>query len=152
MTSLIAPLAESWRVWLERLAALKQDMSRGAAPHKPLLLLVVFDLLEDGQLGDGLLRRDGNLAFRFSSYWTIVAERRQTRPDVRLPFYHMKSDGFWTPLDASGNPAPVRDTTVLAMLDPSFLLCAADPEFRATARRILAAKYFKGHERATLYG
>jgi putative restriction endonuclease len=143
---------ENWRFWLGRLSALKQDMSRGAAPHKPLLLLVVLDLVEDGKLDSGLLPRDGNLAFRFSSYWTIVAERRNTRPDVRLPFFHMKSDGFWTPLDASGDPAPSRDTTMLARLDPAFLLCAVHGEFRALARRTLIAKYFYGHERATLYG
>jgi len=64
----------AWLPWLERLANLKLDRSRGAAPHKPLLLLVVFDLIEDG-----------NLTFRFSSYWTIVAERRNSQPDVRLP-------------------------------------------------------------------
>jgi putative restriction endonuclease len=143
---------DNWCSWLGRLSALKQDMSRGAAPHKPLLLLVVFDLIEDGKLGGGLLPRDGNLAFRFSSYWTIVAERRNTRPDVRLPFYHVKSDGFWTPLEASGDPAPSRDTAVLARLDPAFFLCAVEPEFRTLARRTIIAKYFDGHERATLYG
>jgi putative restriction endonuclease len=84
----------TWIPWLERLSNLNLDRSRGAAPHKPLLLLVVFDLIEDGKLVGGLMARDGNLAFRFSSYWAIVAERRSARPDVRLPFYHIKSDGF----------------------------------------------------------
>jgi hypothetical protein len=46
---------------------LRQDRARGAAPHKPLLLLVALDLLEQGKLDAGLIPRDGNLAFRFSS-------------------------------------------------------------------------------------
>jgi len=143
---------ERWFPWLERLSNLNLDRSRGAAPHKPLLLLVVFDLIEDGKLAGGLLARDGNLAFRFSSYWSIVAERRASRPDVRLPFYHIRSDGFWTPLDAEGKPAESRDRAVLAQLDVSFLLCAQDAEFRTLARRTLIAKYFQPQERATLYG
>ena len=137
--------------WLAQIADLNRDKSRGEAPHKPLLLLVVLDLVEDGKLKGSLLARDGNLAFRFSSYWTIVAERRNSRPDVRLPFYHMKSDGFWTPLAADGKPATTRENATLAQLDVSFLICANEPEFRVLARRTLIAKYFEPHERATLY-
>ena len=140
------------QLWLSRMANLKLDRSRGAAPHKPLLLLVVLDLIEDGKLAGGLLARDGNLAFRFSSYWSIVAERRNTQSDVRLPFFHLKSDGYWTPLDAEGRPAESRDRAALAQFDVSFLLRAQDAGFRTLARRTLIANYFQPHERATLYG
>ncbi|MCL5746010.1 MAG: hypothetical protein M1541_19135 [Acidobacteria bacterium] len=61
--------------WLQRSLNIHFDRSRGAAPHKPLLLLVVFDLIEDAKLTGGLLARDGNLAFRFSSSLSITAER-----------------------------------------------------------------------------
>ncbi len=54
--------------WLERLSSLKYDQVRGIAPHKPLLMLVVCDLIEQGKLIGGLLHRTGDLAFRFSSY------------------------------------------------------------------------------------
>lgn len=137
--------------WLERLSTLRVDPASGIAPHKPLLLLVVFDLAEEGKLTGALLRRDGDLAFRFSSYWTIVADRRRTKPDLRLPFYHLKTSGIWQPLDASGNPAPSRDLATLAQLDISFLLCLSDPAFRVLARRTLIAKYFEPQERAALY-
>jgi putative restriction endonuclease len=145
-------LSQTSQTWLRKLSGLNLDRSRGAAPHKPLLLLVVMDLIEDGKLGGGLLARDGSLAFRFSSYWSIVAERRNARPDVRLPFYYLKSDEFWTPLDAEGKPAESRDRAALAQLDVSFLLCAQDAGFRSLARRTLIAKYFQPHERVTLYG
>jgi putative restriction endonuclease len=143
---------QAWHQWLERVADLHVDKARGAAPHKPLLLLVVLDLLEEGKLDTGLLPRDGTLAFRFSSYWTIVAERRRARPDVKLPFFFMRSDAFWTPLDIDGRPAQARDLAVLAQIDPSFLQCALDAEFRALARRTLIARYFQPQERAMLYG
>jgi predicted restriction endonuclease len=38
------------------------------------------------------------LAFRFCTYWSTVAARRTQKPDVRYPFYHLKSDGIWPPL------------------------------------------------------
>jgi putative restriction endonuclease len=91
--------------WLEKMATLRVDPARGVAPHKPLLLLVVCDLAEEGKLRGSILHRDGDLAFRFSSYWTIVANRRRTKPDVRLPFYHLKTSGVWRLFDAAGNQA-----------------------------------------------
>ena len=144
-------LNQNWRTWLERLANLNIDRARGAAPHKPLLLLVVFDLVEEGKLTGGMLPRDGSLAFRFSSYWTIVANRRRTRPDIRLPFYHLKRDGFWTPLEIDGRLADSRERATLAQLDTLFLHCALDDSFRALGRRTLIARYFEPSERAELY-
>lgn len=137
--------------WLTRLASLRFDRAKGAAQHKPLLLLVVLDLIAEGRIADGVLHRDGSLAFRFASYWTIVAPRRNARPDVRLPFYHLKTDGFWTPLNEIGQPAESREGAILARLDPRFLAAAQDPGFRLAARRTLIATYFEPHEQATLY-
>jgi putative restriction endonuclease len=142
--------------WLGKLSALNVDAAKptraiGAAPHKPLLLLIVCDLVEEGALVGGLLHRDGALAFRFGTYWRIVADRRRTKPDLRLPFYHVRSDGFWQPLEADGRPAETRERAILAQLDVPFLVCLQDAEFRAVARRTLIAKYFEPAERAELY-
>lgn len=98
-----------------------------------------------------ILRRDGALAFRFASYWRIVADRRRTKPDLRLPFYHMRTEGFWQPLDAYGKPARSRQEAVIAQFDISFLVCLQDTEFRVLVRRTLIAKYFEPTERAELY-
>ena len=144
-------MADAENGWLTRLASLRFDRAKGAAPHKPLLLLVVLDLIAEGRIADGVLHRDGSLAFRFGSYWTIVAPRRNARPDVRLPFSHLKTDGFWTPLNENGQPAESREGAIQARLDPSFLAAAQDPGFRLAAHRTLIATYFEPHERATLY-
>ena len=93
--------------WLGKLSALNVDAAKktqpiGAAPHKPLLMLVVCDLVEEGAL-----------AFRFGTYWRIVGDRRRTKPDLRLPFFHIRSDEFWRPLEADGRPAETREHAVL---------------------------------------
>ncbi len=142
---------ETAKQWLEKMATLRVDPARGVAPHKPLLLLVVLDMADEGKLQGSILHRDGDLAFRFSSYWTIVANRRRTRPDVRLPFYHLKTSGVWQLFDAAGNPAEYRESAVLAHINVNFLHCLNDAEFRNLARRVLISKYFEPEERRFLY-
>src|ERR1019366_9431276 len=102
------------------LSDLHYDPVNGIAPHKPLLLLVVCDIVEEGKLAGSMLRLDGDLIFRFSSYWRIVAERRQTMPDVKLPCFRLRTEGVWRPLEADGRPAEDRKRAMLAQLDPSF--------------------------------
>lgn len=136
--------------WLSKLTHLKKDRSKGTAPHKPLLHLVVIDLFESGKLASGEFRRDGELAFRFNSYWSLGAVGRGSRPDVKLPFYHTKSDGFWTPYEDDGREAAARETARIARLDPDYLLCLACPDFRAEARRTLLLTHFEGSTRASL--
>jgi putative restriction endonuclease len=138
--------------WLARLAKLKVDRARGdPAPHKPLLLLVILDLAEIGQLPLMPLPLTPELAFRFCTYWSVVAGRRRQRPDVRYPFYHLKSDGFWSPRGEDGKPATGRLQTRYAAMPADFLAVIGNPVHREQARRILIASYFPPDERIGLY-
>src|SRR5260370_39779004 len=95
--------------WLTKFSKLRVDRARGdPAPHKPLLLLVVCDLAETTNLSHDTLPLTPELAFRFYTYWSIVAGRRPQRPDVLLPFHHLLCDGVWSVLDAKGAPSPDR--------------------------------------------
>jgi putative restriction endonuclease len=137
--------------WLKQISTLKVDRARGdPAPHKPLLLLVVFDLAEEGLLEQEVLALTGELAFRFCTYWTAVAARRKQRPDIRMPFHHLSSGGFWAALTEEGKPSPDRKLTAFAKLDSSFLECIHDRDFRSQARRLLVGKYFSGEEQVAL--
>jgi len=122
----VTSASPEWTHWLERMSSWRPDKAHpalGVAPQKPLLLLVVCDLAEEGRLAGALLRKDGDLTFRFSSYWRIVAPRRRTKPDLTLPFFHLNSEGFWQPVDAAGRPARDRRAAVLPQA-----------EFRSLAR------------------
>src|SRR5258706_6484975 len=143
--------------WLKTVANLRVDRKGSIAPHKPLLpllLLVLAELAEKGQLPlvDRILPVTGELAFRFLGYWLVAAERRPQRPDIHLPFYHMRSDGCWVPLDENGNPTLERRGAVAAQFDATFLACLNNADFRVKMRRVLIAKYFAdAGERAALY-
>jgi len=118
--------------WLKAVLNLRVDRKETIAPHKPLLLLVLAELAEGGKLSSTFLPLTGELVFRFLAYWTVVAERRTQRPDIHLPFYHMRSDGCWTPLDADGQPTLERRRAVAAELDKTFLACLNDRVFPAS--------------------
>ena len=138
--------------WLKAISNLRVDRKGSIAPHKPLLLLVLAELAEQGKLSVKILPLTGELVFRFLAYWTVVVERRPQRPDIHLPFYHMRGDGCWTPLDENGRPTLERRRAIAAEIDETFLACLNDPEFRLQMRRILIAKYFTDYtERAALY-
>jgi putative restriction endonuclease len=138
--------------WLAKLAHLRVDRASGdPAPHKPLLLLVVLELAEQGLLPSEVLPLTPELAFRFASYCSVVAARRKQRPDIRYPFYYLRSDGIWSPLDEHGQPTDDRRKVRLARMPPDFAAVANDPASRDKARRILIAKYFPTAERLGLY-
>ena len=137
------PTAAQRDHWLTVIANLRVDRSRGVAPHKPCLLLVVTDLVEAGELSDPLLPLTGELTFRFMAYWSVVAYRRSQRPDIHLPFYHLSGDGCWTALDANKQPTTDRRIATFAHLDPEFFACMNDALFRNRLRRIIVATYFQ---------
>ncbi len=144
--------AVPYEKWLKVVSNLRVDRKGSIAPHKPLLLLVLAELAEQGKLTDEILPLTGELVFRFLAYGTVVAERRSQRLDIRLPFFYMRSDGCWTLLDENGQPTLERRHAVAAQLDETFLACLNDSDFRNQMRRILIARYFiDADERAALY-
>jgi putative restriction endonuclease len=138
--------------WRAKLAKLNPDKARGdPAPHKPLLLLVLLDLAARGQVRGDVLPLTPELAFRFCEVWRIVAHRRTQRPDVRYPFHHLKTNGFWRAIGADGRPSPHRNLTRIVAFDPDFRSRLNDPSWRDEARRLLIATYFEPEERIALY-
>jgi putative restriction endonuclease len=138
--------------WLSRLTDLKPyGAKHGKAPHKPLFLLVTLELAERGELPADRLWLTPELAFRFNSFWQVVAYRRTQPPDVRMPFHHLGTQKFWSPFTESGERSPHRTTTRYIEFDPGFAAALGDPAFRQQARRILIAKHFEPAERNALY-
>lgn len=140
---------ETWIYWLNILSTLKQGNNN--APHKPLLLLLLCERIEERKTEGALIKRDGDLAYRFHSYWTVVADRRRSRPDLMLPFYHLKGDGVWKPLEADGRDAQDKTRAIIAEVEPSLFIAMQSPDFRLLARSTLIARYFEPAERAELY-
>jgi putative restriction endonuclease len=136
-------------VWLHRMIKLKKG--RKNAPHKPMLLLVVLDLVESGTITECKVVLSPELAFHFETFAAVVAHRRTQRVDVRYPFFHLTNDGFWKTFTAHHVKAEDPKSNAYIMIEPDFLEACFSPVFRGIARRLLISKHFEPAERNALY-
>jgi putative restriction endonuclease len=134
------------QAWLNRLANLNvaRTERRGLAPHKPLLLLTIMDMIEEGILTSPWVGYSPELFFRFSCYWQIVYDRQQNRPDMRLPFHALGGhrDRVWERFTEEREPSRSKETTRLCQMNESLWDAMQDPAFRRAARIQLVAAYF----------
>ncbi|MEO8497048.1 MAG: HNH endonuclease [Planctomycetota bacterium] len=144
-------MASGYNKLLKKLAKLRVDRSKGIAPHKPLLLLVILNLVKSGLLTEPTLKLTPDVAFRFSVYWSIVAHRRSQPPDVRLPFHHTGTSKLWTPLEADGTESKHRDSTETVRLSDDFFAALQSSEFLQDAGYTLISNYFEHAEQVALY-
>src|SRR5215813_6543331 len=101
--------------YLERFAKRRSDSSRSRwpattyyrAPHKPVLLLAVIDLIAEGTVSANLIEITPDLGELFTLYWSRVMPPDQ-RGNLALPFFHLKSDGFWHLMPQHGKKAVVE--------------------------------------------
>ncbi|MCU0792481.1 MAG: HNH endonuclease [Opitutaceae bacterium] len=144
-------------LWLGKLTRLRAANGKatngvsGPAPHKPLLLLSILDLAESGKLPGRTIARTPELVLRFRELGTLVADRWPTRLDLRLPFYHLKTQGFWQAFTAEMRPAQAADSCMVIELDPIFFELLEDRDFRVRARLVLVSHYFTEVEQAALF-
>jgi putative restriction endonuclease len=151
----VSPSDQSSILWLGKLTALRPAIGRGNtagnAPHKPLLLLCLIDLAEAGELSSRTFTRTPGLGLRFRIFGTLVAERWPTRLELRLPFFHLRSQGFWKAFSADMRSATSPEDTAVCELDPAFHALLAEADFRLKARMVLISRYFEPIERVALF-
>lgn len=140
--------------WLERLGCLNvnRNSRRGMAPHKPLLMLSVIDMVEAGSLVTPLVALSPELVFLFESYWDVVLDRQQNAPDVHMPFHALggERDRLWQCLTQDGSPSNNRGTTANCQMDASLWNALQDPLFRKAVRERIVTIYFTVEERLAL--
>ena len=77
-----------------KISHLRIDRSKGMAPHKPLLLLAIIELIEYGKLSENKIYPTPVMTSTFLKYWSRLNPENH-RSNVSLPFFHLKSEGFW---------------------------------------------------------
>ncbi len=88
--------------YIKRFGKLRSDASPARwsaatchrAPHKPLLLLSVIDLFAQDSITTNLIEFTPELGELFTLYWSRVMPPDH-RGNIVLPFFHMRSEGFW---------------------------------------------------------
>ncbi len=126
---------------------------RHERPHKPLLLLAVLDLLDEGLATPGSIPWCQELRDRFTARFEVVRKHDdQNTPEN--PFFYLGSEGFWqAEVTTEGSQAaPLARTPlvgeigkVFARLIDGFDVLLAVPETRWRMREALVSRYFPTH-------
>jgi putative restriction endonuclease len=82
--------------YLQILSSLNVSYSKekGKAPYKPILLLVVIDLIAQGLIKENKILVSDNLIEIFDKYWSALGKSAY-KGGLTYPFFHLKNDGFW---------------------------------------------------------
>jgi putative restriction endonuclease len=116
-------------------------------PHKPLLLLAAFDLIDEGLATPEHIPWCQELRDRFTARFLLVRKHNdQNNPD--LPFRYLAGDGFWQALECGGT-TPIRREIrvtdigqVFARFTDGFQYLVAIPDNRRRMREALVSRYF----------
>jgi putative restriction endonuclease len=134
--------------------------TRGFAPHKPILLLSVIDLLAQARLTANLIEITPELGELFASYWSKILPER--RGYLALPFFHLRSSGFWHLVPKPGQEGVLQashqvdtlrqlDNLILgARLDDELFQLLQAAEARDALRTALIQTYFGPETLTTL--
>ena len=143
--------------YVHKFKNLRVDRAHGAAPNKPVLLLAILELIEQGQIRENIILPSPSLFEIFMKYWSIVTNRR---PNLALPFFHLKSEGFWHHHANAGYEIALRVTTQIktvsrlreiianASLDDELFNLLTIPHDREVLRQTLIHTYLPEHEQA----
>ena len=143
--------ADTLEKYVQKMKRLRVDKAHGVAPHKPLLLLAVIELIERGQIQENKIPLSPDLAETFIKYWSKVTDRK---PNIALPFFHLKSDRFWhlhpnpgyeKALDVADRITAVsrlREVVAYASLEDDLFVLFTDANNREIIRQILIYVYF----------
>ena len=119
------------------------------APHKPLLLLAIMDLVEQGIINSNRIELTDELVSTFDRKKRILTPNvRHFKPVIGTPFFHMQYEPFWQLVPR--NPMDKPDTTavstlqkfyVYAEIDQELFLIMQNPTYRQLLRDILLTNY-----------
>jgi len=139
------------------------DLTRRKAPHKPILLLAVLDLVQESVINSPIIDVTGDLVElneRFNSYWRRVAPLGHSS-SIAFPFSRLNSEPFWTLLGANGqivnvvqvnitNITQLRRHAVAAKIDDSLFALMCERNSRLALRQVLLETHFSEDGQAAL--
>lgn len=87
---------DSLSIYLDYFLKLKRGFNKGLglAPHKPILLISVIELLQKGIITSNKIFISPELVLAFKNNWDKLVETNHS-PNFALPFFHLKNEPFW---------------------------------------------------------
>ena len=141
--------------YAKKFAKLRVDRARGTAPHKPILLLALMELFEQGKIPRNQIFLTPELIATFLKYWTHLGSSTH-QSNIALPFYHLTGDGFWKLAANPGFEATVasrvkirtlkalEDAVSYAYLDDELFQLLQNAPTRTELTTVLIHAWFQG--------
>jgi putative restriction endonuclease len=140
------------------------EATKRRAPHKPILLLAVLDLVARGVITSPFIDVTGDLVELnelFNLYWRRIIPLGQTS-SIAFPFSRLHNEPFWELVPQPGKeitPAAVNNITSVSQLrtlalgarmDDDLFRCMQQPAGRNSLRETLLRSCFSDEARAAL--
>ena len=139
------------------------DTTLKRAPHKPILLLAVIDLVSRGVFKSSVLSVMDDLVEAnelFNGYWRCVAPLGHTS-SIAFPFSRLHNEPFWELISVDGEPINIgqvniqsvtqlRKYAVAARIDEELFRFMQSPDTRETLRKTLLAAHFSADAQTAL--
>lgn len=151
------------RLSTDKSASRWSEATRHRAPHKPLLLLAIMDLIAEGTISTNFIELTPELGELFAIYWSKVTPPDiGRRGNIAMPFWHLQSDDFWRLIPRPGYEAflqtvsrihaiaKLQQTTMGAKLDDDLFNLLCITESRNLLRTTLIETYFVPSLQTTL--
>lgn len=137
--------------YLQEITDLSIDRAHGNAPHQPILLLSIIELIEQKKVSKNKISPSPELFETFVKYWSIIENRK---PNLAMPFYHLTKKGFW---HHKANPeyeralqvttqiktvSKLREIIAYGYFDNDLFELLKQPESRELIRQSIIEKYF----------
>lgn len=141
--------------YLTKLTRLKRaNTAYGLAPHKPVLLLSMLELIEKGIVNNNRIYVNTDLVATFQENWRLLATTLN-QPDFTQPFYYLQSEKvegqqiwFLQPKPGCQINAHIKSVTRLAEVlehghfADDFYIVLTNPEGRNIIKTVLLDTYF----------
>ncbi len=142
--------SQTLQKYLHEFTNLRIDRAHGDAPHQPVLLLTVIEMIEQEQIEINEIAPSPHLVEIFLKYWNCIPDRK---PNPTLPFFHLKNRSFWHHHPNLGyekalevvtqinNFSQLRKIISHASLDQELFILLKKPVARELLRKALIDKY-----------
>jgi putative restriction endonuclease len=134
--------------------------ANGIAPHKPVLLLSIIELFNEGLITENAVPVNVDLVATFKENWRLLVTTNH-QADFTLPFFHLQNDkpggtAFWylQPYPGYQINSAIKSVTTLAKVcaygsfSPDLYLLMLDPSCRLKLKQRLLDIYFPNYKEA----
>lgn len=122
----------------------------GKAPHKPILLLSIIQLIQKGEIQSNRIYITGELVIAFKSNWNKLVTTHHI-PNFSLPFFHLNSEPFWRLVYINGvidhkekisSLGKLKNRIAFAEIDKDLFELFLNPTTRVEMENMLLNNYF----------